>query len=216
MVSPDGSQKNPARTCRNLKLCYPDLPSGLYWIDPNEGSKSDAIQVWCNMETGESCINADNPSIARKNWWLKPSGSKKHVWFGVTMSPDAQFTYGDDSHSTEIQLTFLRLFSTEASQKITYHCKNSVAYQNGAAGNLQQALLLQGSNEMEIRAEGNSKLAYSVLEDGCTMHTGQWGKTVIEYRTPKTSRLPIVDIAPKDVGGPDQEFGVDIGPVCFL
>lgn len=29
-------------------------------------------------------------------------------------------------------------------------------------------------------------------------------------------RLPVVDIAPIDIGGPDQEFGVDIGPVCFL
>lgn len=47
-------------------------------------------------------------------------------------------------------------------------------------------------------------------------HTGQWGKTVIEYRSQKTSRLPIVDIAPMDIGGADQEFGVDVGPVCFL
>lgn len=45
---------------------------------------------------------------------------------------------------------------------------------------------------------------------------GNWGKTVFEYRTQKTARLPIVDIAPVDIGGPDQEFGVDIGPVCFL
>lgn len=47
-------------------------------------------------------------------------------------------------------------------------------------------------------------------------HTGQWGKTVIEYKTQKTSRLPIVDIAPMDIGGADQEFGVDVGAVCFL
>lgn len=47
-------------------------------------------------------------------------------------------------------------------------------------------------------------------------HTGRWGKTVIEYKTQKTSRLPIVDIAPMDIGGADQEFGVDIGAVCFL
>lgn len=46
--------------------------------------------------------------------------------------------------------------------------------------------------------------------------SGNWGKTVFEYRTQKTARLPIVDIAPVDIGGPDQEFGVDIGPVCFL
>lgn len=45
---------------------------------------------------------------------------------------------------------------------------------------------------------------------------GNWGKTVFEYRTQKTARLPIVDIAPVDIGGPDQEFGFDIGPVCFL
>ena len=47
-------------------------------------------------------------------------------------------------------------------------------------------------------------------------HTGQWGKTVIEYRSQKTSRLPIVDIAPMDIGGADQEFGVDVGAVCYL
>lgn len=47
-------------------------------------------------------------------------------------------------------------------------------------------------------------------------HTGRWGKTVFEYKTQKTSRLPIVDIAPMDIGGADQEFGVDVGAVCFL
>lgn len=46
-------------------------------------------------------------------------------------------------------------------------------------------------------------------------HTGEWSKTVIEYRTNKPSRLPILDIAPLDIGEADQEFGLDIGPVCF-
>lgn len=44
----------------------------------------------------------------------------------------------------------------------------------------------------------------------------KWGKTVFEYRTQKTARLPIMDIATVDIGRPDQEFGIDIGPVCFL
>lgn len=47
-------------------------------------------------------------------------------------------------------------------------------------------------------------------------HTGEWSKAVFEYRTRKAMRLPIIDIAPYDIGGPDQEFGVDVGPVCFL
>ncbi len=44
---------------------------------------------------------------------------------------------------------------------------------------------------------------------------GEWGKTVFEHRTQTLSRLPIVDLAPVDVGGKDQEFGIDIGHVCF-
>lgn len=42
------------------------------------------------------------------------------------------------------------------------------------------------------------------------------GKTIFEYRTPNVARLPIIDLAPVDVGGTDQEFGVEIGPVCFV
>lgn len=66
-------------------------------------------------------------------------------------------------------MTFMRLMATEASQNITYHCKNSIAYMDATSGNLKKALLLQGSNDVEIRAEGNSRFTYSVSEDGCTV-----------------------------------------------
>merc|ERR1712168_1744936 len=167
----------------------------------------DAIKVFCNMETGETCVY---PSISKV---------RKHVWFGETMNGGFHFSYaqeGPAANAASIQLTFLRLLSTEASQNITYHCKNSVAYMEQSTGNLKKALLLQGSNDVSIRAEGNSRFTYGVLEDGCKKHTGQWGKTVFEYKTQKTSRLPIVDVAPMDIGGADQEFGVDVGAVCFL
>ncbi|KAI5091873.1 collagen alpha-2(I) chain isoform X1, partial [Silurus meridionalis] len=129
-----------------------------------------------------------------------------------------QFGYNDETLSPQsmaTQLAFMRLLANQAVQNITYHCKNSVAYMDGENGNLKKAVLLQGSNDVELRAEGNSRFTYTVLEDGCTKHTGQWSKTVIEYRTNKPSRLPILDIAPLDIGGADQEFGLDIGPVCF-
>lgn len=92
--------------------------------------------------------------------------------FFVSLLFSVQFEYGSEGSTPEdvnIQLTFLRLMSTEASQNITYHCKNSIAYMDQATGNLKKALLLQGSNEIEIRAEGNSRFTYSVTEDGCTV-----------------------------------------------
>lgn len=44
---------------------------------------------------------------------------------------------------------------------------------------------------------------------------GQWGKTVIQYRSQTAARLPVVDLGLMDTGKADQEFGVDVGPVCF-
>lgn len=218
--SPEGTKKNPARSCRDLKMCHPEWKSGEYFVDPNQGCTLDAVKVYCNMETGETCVYPTQANIPQKNWYTsKNAKDKKHVWFGETMSDGFQFEYGgegSDAADVNIQLTFLRLMATEASQNITYHCKNSIAYMDQQAGNLKKALLLQGSNEIEIRAEGNSRFTYSVTEDGCTRHTGAWGKTVIDYKTTKTSRLPIIDIAPMDVGAPDQEFGIEVGPVCFL
>lgn len=81
-----------------------------------------------------------------------------------------QFSYAQDGPAAiaaAVQLNFLRLLSTEASQNLTYHCKNSIAYMDQNTGNLKKAMLLQGSNDVEIRAEGISRFTYSVLEDGC-------------------------------------------------
>uniref|UniRef100_A0A8C4QFK4 Collagen type II alpha 1 chain n=1 Tax=Eptatretus burgeri TaxID=7764 RepID=A0A8C4QFK4_EPTBU len=218
--NPEGSRKNPVRTCRDLKLTHPSWKSGDFWIDPNQGCTLDAIKVFCNMEFGETCVYPTQSSLPRKQAWKENDGKKhKHVWFGEHMSGGIHFDYGDESllpNTATIQITFLRLLSTEASQNITYHCKNSIAYMDAERGNLKKALILQGSNDVEILAEGNNRFTYKALEDGCTRHTGNWEKTVLEYHTKKTSYLPIVDVAIMDIGGPDQEFSLDIGPVCFV
>ena len=88
------------------------------------------------------------------------------------LSPPMQFQYGSsgaDLDDVSIQMTFMRLMANQASQNVTYHCKNSIAYMDSTTGNLKKALLLQGSNDVEIRAEGNSRFTYSVFEDGCTV-----------------------------------------------
>lgn len=91
------------------------------------------------------------------------------MWYEWTLLL-VQLSYGQDgpaATAAAVQLNFLRLLSTEASQNLTYHCKNSIAYMDQSTGNLKKAMLLQGSNDVEIRAEGNSRFTYGVLEDGC-------------------------------------------------
>ncbi|KAH7951766.1 hypothetical protein HPB52_012749 [Rhipicephalus sanguineus] len=40
----------------DLAALHPELPDGLYWIDPNEGNARDAVQVQCRMDMGASCL----------------------------------------------------------------------------------------------------------------------------------------------------------------
>ncbi|MEQ2208317.1 Collagen alpha-2(I) chain [Xenoophorus captivus] len=166
LLTPEGSRKNPARTCRDIRLGHPDWSSGFYWIDPNQGCINDAIKVFCDFTTRETCIYAHPESIARKNWY-RSTENRKHVWFGETINGDTE--------SMATQLAFMRLLSNQASQNITYHCKNSIAYMDSESGNLKKAVVLQGSNDVELRAEGNSRFTFSVLEDGCTVSTAFLG-----------------------------------------
>lgn len=42
------------------------------------------------------------------------------------------------------------------------------------------------------------------------------GKTVLEIDTPKIEQLPIADVMLNDFGDPNQKFGFEVGPACFL
>lgn len=44
------------KTCADLKAAFPDMESGHYYLDPNEGNAADAILAFCNMATGETCV----------------------------------------------------------------------------------------------------------------------------------------------------------------
>lgn len=63
---------------------------GEYWIDPNQGCVEDAIKVYCNMETGETCISASPSTIPRKTWWASRSSDLKPIWYGLDMNRGSQ------------------------------------------------------------------------------------------------------------------------------
>lgn len=72
-------------------------------------------------------------------------------------------TYKADSN----QIGFLQILSTHASQNVTYHCKNSVAYYDEQKNSHRLALKLLAWNDAELTARGSKRLKYDVLEDGC-------------------------------------------------
>ena len=43
----------------------------------------------------------------------------------------------------------------------------------------------------------------------------EWSRTVIRVDQDKPARLPVVDVALRDIGEPGQKFRLEIGPVCY-
>ena len=63
-----------------------------------------------------------------------------------------------------VQLTFLRLMSSEAYQNFTYTCLNSAAWYDTTTASYASAIRLQGDNEEEFSVTNNKP---NVLLDGC-------------------------------------------------
>ena len=74
-----------------------------------------------------------------------------------------------------------------------------------------------------MAVSGVRSAVYSVTFDGCTdpqktlaESDGETPKTIFSYSTQSTRRLPLLDIGVRDIGGSNQQFGLLIGPVCFV
>jgi len=206
LVKPDGSKNVPAKTCRDLHLAYPEKPSGEYWVDPNTGNPQDAILVYCDMARQATCVQPkpdSSPEMAIET-------TDREIWFSDIQDGGFQFTYKADSN----QISFLQMLSSSASQNITYHCFNSLAYYSAKKDHYRKAVSLMSWNDLEIRGRG--RLSYEAPVDDCQHETKEWAKTILSLKDTKPSRLPIVDVLVKDIGTVRQKFRLEIGPVCFV
>lgn len=158
---PTGEKNSPARTCKELAIAKPELPSGDYWIDPNEGDRKDAILVHCDMPKRATCVRSQP---ARSNN-IEYVGDEKEIWLSEVHN-GMKLTYKAESN----QLTHLQMLSTHASQNITYHCKNSVGYFDAEKNNYRQAIKLLAWNDAELTAKNSQQLKYEVTEDGCKVN----------------------------------------------
>merc|ERR1719187_3133155 len=177
---PIGTRESPARTCQDLHYGHPQMKDGFYWIDPNLGMTDDAVKVWCNMESGgETCVSPDVHASRMPNipWRKSTEGWYSTLRGGFRISYDSM---------GPVQLTFLRLMSSQAHQNFTYTCINSAAWYDSRIGNHNSAIKLQGENEVEFTADENKP---NVIVDGCKAKRAE-SKTVFEVRTEKLGELP--------------------------
>lgn len=139
------------------------------------------------------------------------TGREPEIWLSE-LDNGFKINYKADSN----QIGFLQLLSTQATQNITFHCKNTVAYFDKQKNNHRKGIKLMTWNDNELTPKGPQRLRYEVVEDGCQDRLDSWSKTVISFSTEKPQRLPINDIAVRDFGTRNQQFWIELNSVCFF
>lgn len=199
IYKPTGKKSSPGLSCRQLKKINPDLTNGEYWIDPNEGSADDAILVFCNFDTEESCISA-NPNNFNKARWTKTTGDGQY--FMEEINNGKKFLYKTDSQ----QLRYLQLQSTAARQTVTYNCLNSSPYGARFSTNTGEEI-----DTVETRYKRNT---FIEVADDCRKDN-EWHTATISIRTNRSDILPLTDMLLFDIGQENQQFAIEVGSVCF-
>ncbi|XP_029108441.1 collagen alpha-1(II) chain-like [Scleropages formosus] len=202
---PDGTKEHPATTCLELQLCQPNYTSGLYYIDPNQGSPLDAFLVYCNFTTegGKTCLLPRETQMPIKAW-LKDAGEQSAFLWLSTLDKGFQLEYPGASI---VQMRFLRLNSKVAVQTIIFSC------QRGSRQSQQE-------REVKFLADTRRQSFLGTLRD-CVSHmeSEELGPREMMFQFEDLDLLPIRDLAVSISGERNhsftQEFGFTVGPACF-
>ncbi|KAJ7988519.1 hypothetical protein DPEC_G00324420 [Dallia pectoralis] len=198
---PDGSKGHPATTCLELWLCHPGYTSGMYYVDPNQGSPNDAFLAYCNFSVPSAltCLyphEAQMPTMA----WLNDSDTNGSFHWLSKQEHGFQFFYPG---ANVVQMRFLRLQSWKAVQKITYSCHPGHR-------------LGQSEREVKFLADTRKQSYLGELQDcipGEEADSLKPWESVFEFED--LHLLPVRDVAVYGGGNISHEFGFSIGPVCF-
>lgn len=200
LVRGTGERFAPARTCKDLFMWMQDKQSGDYWIDPNEGNPYDAFLVYCNRTSMETCIY---PQTTILDLEKHVKSKDQYIWaFKDILDEPEGMKYATNIY----QMKVIKALSAHARQNVTYHCRNSRAH-----------IKLMGDMEDYDEADARDKpvLRPQILIDDCKMKDSVQRRSVFEIKTDKMNQLPLLDVAAYDVGDDGEEFGLEIGPICF-
>lgn len=211
-MKPDGGALFPGKTCKDLKLCHPDMESGPRFIDPNMGSSRDKFLADCDFDNkkAETCIRP-------KTTTFTSSMDVVDTWkYLVSDLKSGEIEYDAD----EVALRFLRLNSMKVRQNITYHCRNQHAHRN-TNGDESRYVMIKTADGAEIDTnKERNNMFLDVIRDECNRLDGKWHSAVFELSTKVVAALPVTDIkikhtTPTGVKYTPTEFKIELGPICF-
>lgn len=224
---PVGTKNDPARTCQDIYAARGGkVTDGEFWIDPNESSRKDAIQVKCSfrkvkgeLET-KTCLNSQRNTAAPQEYRKLPGSD----WFSTLRGKEfSGFTIPYEAKS---QILYLQMLNKRAEQHIRMGCDNMMLYGNelNEKPTYEKAINFEGYNgqifdlhqDRIIRNYRNKTITEikEINDIGCSFRAT--GELTFDIITSDTMSLPVVDFKLKDYGSPGQKFGFTVGPVCYI
>jgi collagen type I/II/III/V/XI/XXIV/XXVII alpha len=209
-TKPDGSPQFPAKSCKDIQMCFPEATSGEYWLDPNGGQIDDKVKVTCDFkgDVVETCVQPTSVFDVITMNTFKQNDLTNHKWVAKSLETEnAEIAYPARSS----QWRNLAVGMRSGRQNVTYNCKNSPAHTT-MEGAQKSFLKIRNAKNVELQTTNNG---VTVVEDRCWMNDGTWQQTVVEYSTKDLSKLPLRDVAVLGSGNADEQFSLTVGKVCF-
>lgn len=197
---PDGSKERPATTCVELWICHPEYSSGMYYIDPNQGSSADALLAYCSFSPAavQTCLHPQDSQLPMRAWMEESSEEEEFQWLS-RMHLGFQFSYPG---ANVVQMRFMRLHSTAAVQTVTYSC-----HPGHRLGRTER--------DVKFLTDSRRQSYLGEIKDcvpGEEMVSGP-RESVLEFED--LQLLPLRDVAVMGGGNFTHRFSLTIGPVCF-
>uniref|UniRef100_A0A3B5LD68 Fibrillar collagen NC1 domain-containing protein n=2 Tax=Xiphophorus couchianus TaxID=32473 RepID=A0A3B5LD68_9TELE len=116
-------------------------------------------------------------------------------------------------------MKFLHLLSSEASQRITFHCLGDPADKTKEKFSSSGSMHREDSKPWFIgwnKHTSNTLLEPHLIQDECKIQDGSWHQSHFFFHTQDSRQLPIIDIQEFSSSLPNHRKHLQIGPVCFL
>ncbi|CAH2085370.1 unnamed protein product [Euphydryas editha] len=191
-----GTLSYPAKSCAETK-------DASVYINP-----SHPFEVECNKKEKKACLklqdiddqirDAEAVTFSNKAFWLSDK-------FNLTKFYNLKVS----------QLSYILAMSTGVTQKIKFHCKNTVVSNKT---NEAVLMLLWNDNIVGPEATKEMPMHYQILEDTntCKAEGGMWESVEIELKTNLNTRLPVIDFYIQDIRPSlEQKVFLELLELCF-
>lgn len=198
---PNGTFTMPAKTCKDLKVDYPNLTTGNYWIDPNGGCRDDAVYVKCIFDERKTCLTPRTPIVLQsyEMGQFKKSELYKYKLRELLSRRESDIDVNLNGYCKDSQINFLQLESMYARQEVIVDCKD--------------ANVMANNNKAVFYGYDEGDLSPTVISNTCE-RSGS-GKIALVFDESAKS-LPMMDVQlPYQRRIKFWKMGITLDELCF-